>query len=93
MFIWLNKQGVQSEEGFALQFVGRFIAEYREGTKVMEVEIEDGFLHGKPAVNVSREAFKSWRDDSSILPKDDQNRIAENFRRACEFQGLSVVFD
>lgn len=93
MFTWLNKQGVQSDEGFALQFVGRFTAEYREGSKVMEVEIEDGFLDGKPAVNVSRSAFKSWRDDSFTLPPADQNRIAENFRRACEFQGLSVVFD
>ncbi|MBK7617018.1 MAG: hypothetical protein IPJ08_22210 [Burkholderiales bacterium] len=93
MFTWKNKQGVQSDEGFALQFVGRFAAEYREGSKVMEVEIEDGFLDGKPAVNVSRAAFRSWRDDSSTLPPDDQIRIADNFRRACEFQGLSVVFD
>lgn len=93
MFTWLNKQGVQSDEGFALQFVGRFIAEYREGSKVMEVEIEDGFIDGKPAVNVSLGAFKSWRDDPSTLSKDNQNRIAENFRRACEFQGVSVAFD
>ncbi|CAM3573492.1 hypothetical protein BOSP111201_13140 [Bordetella sputigena] len=93
MFTWLNKQGVQSDEGFALQFVERFSAEYREGSKVMEVEIEDGFLNGKPAVNVSREAFKAWQGDSSTLPEDVQKRIADNFRRACEFQGLSVVFD
>jgi len=93
MFTWLNKQGVQSDEGFTLQFVGRFTAEYREGSKVMEVEIEDGFLNGKPAVNVSRGAFKSWRGDSSVLSQDVQSRIADNFRRACEFQGLSVVFD
>ncbi len=92
MFTWLNKQGVQSDEGFSFQFVGRFAAEYREGTKVMVVAIEDGFLDGKPAVNVSRGAFGSWRDGSSTLP-GDQTRIADNFRRACEFQGLRVVFD
>jgi hypothetical protein len=93
MFTWLSKQGVQSDEGFSLQFVGRFSAEYREGSKVMEVAIEDGFLGGKPCVNVSRGAFRSWRGDSAALSQDDQGRIADNFRRACEFQGLSVVFD
>lgn len=93
MFTWLNKQGVQSDEGFVLQFVGRFTAEYREGIKVMEVEIEDGFLNGRPAVNVSCTAFKSWRGESVTLPLETQNRIADNFRRACEFQGLGVVFD
>jgi len=93
MFTWLNKQGVQSDEGFAVQCVGRFTAEYREGSKVMEVEIEDGFFNGKPCVNVSRGAFASWRGQSATLSRDDQDRIADNFRRACEFQGLSVVFD
>ncbi len=93
MFTWLNKQGVQSDEGFSVQFVGRFTAEYREGAKVMVVAIEDGFLDGKPAVNVSTGAFCSWRDGSSTLPTSDQTRISENFRRACEFQGLRVVFD
>lgn len=93
MFTWLNKQGVQRDEGFALQFVGRFTAEYREGSKVMEVDIEDGFLNGKPVVNVSRGAFKTWQGNSVELAQDVQSQIADNFRRACEFQGLSVIFD
>jgi hypothetical protein len=93
LFTWINKQGVRSDEGFALQFVGRFTAEYREGTKVMEIEVEDGFLDGKPAINVARGAFGSWRGDSSPIPPDDQRRIADNVRRACEFQGLTVVFN
>ena len=92
MFTWLNKQGVASDEGFAVQFVGRFSAEYQEGSKVMKVEIEDGFFDGKPAVNVSRRAFSAWQGESSALPQEVQIRIADNFRRACEFQGLSVVF-
>lgn len=92
MFTWLNKQGVQSDEGFALQFTGRFTAEYKEGIRVMEVEIEHGLLNGSPAIHVSATAFKVWRGESEILPLETQKRIADNFRRACEFQGLSVVF-
>jgi hypothetical protein len=30
-FTWLNKQGVESDEGLVLQRVDRFAFEYREG--------------------------------------------------------------
>lgn len=93
MFTWLNKQGVVSDSGFILQFVDRFIAEYKEGVNTMKIEIEDGFINGKPTINVSHTAFAKWTGNGEPVQAEDQKRIAENFRLACEFQGLSVVFD
>jgi hypothetical protein len=39
-FVWLNKQGVASDEGFALQRVDRFAYEYREANRTMRFEGE-----------------------------------------------------
>ena len=48
MFTWLNKQGVQSDSGFIVQFAGRFTAEYREGGKIMTVALKLASALGSP---------------------------------------------
>jgi len=70
MFTWINKQGVQSDKGFAVQFTGRFTAEYREDGKVMTVDIEDGFCNGAPSIIISPTAFQRW--DSELTPLSDK---------------------
>lgn len=90
MFTWLNKQGVVSDEGFSVQFTGRFTAEYREAQRVMTLEVEDGFEGAQPCIAVGMSAFKKW-DTNLPLSVEEQRRISENFRRACEFQGLKLV--
>ncbi len=91
MFTWLNKQGVESDQGFSVQFTGRFTCEYREGNKVLELEIEDGFQGAKPCVSVNMDAFKVW--DGENLSPLRQQQIIENLRSAMEFQGLDLVID
>ena len=39
-FVWLNKQGVASDEGFVLQRVERFYFEYREANRRMRLNGE-----------------------------------------------------
>ncbi len=91
MFKWLNKQGVESDQGFVVQFTGRFTCEYREGAKSLELYIEDGFEGSKPCVAVKESAFQVLGDE--ILSPRRQKQIIKNFRDAVEFQGLALVVD
>ena len=51
MFTWLNKQGVRSDQGFEVQRTGRFEAEYYEGGKVINLEVESGVNGGTAVPN------------------------------------------
>ena len=87
-FHWLNKQGVESPLGFVVQFTGRFTAEYREGGRVLVIDVEDGSSGGKSAICYSSMSFRAW---SSNL--EEQQRVATNFKNAMMFQGLVPVAD
>ncbi|RUS67792.1 hypothetical protein CUZ56_00269 [Saezia sanguinis] len=90
MFKWINKQTVESDLGFILQFTGRFSAEYRENGRKMTLDIEFGSGAGGPCVIVERSSFKRWDNDSVPLSEEEQNRVINNFTSACEFQDLEV---
>ena len=93
MFIWLNKQGVQSDAGFVVQFTGRFICEYREGGRILDLEVEDGVIGQQPCINIKRDVFESWNvaGVKHDIPEEQQLRMLQNFKDAMEFQGLHVV--
>jgi hypothetical protein len=93
MFIWINKQGVQSDRGFVVQFTGRFAAEYREGVSVVTLAVEDGVSGGLPAIIVSSEAFRRWDNDRAVIDPDKQERMLCNLREAAEFQGLKLLVE
>lgn len=91
MFTYINKQGVKSNKGFVVQFTGRFTAEYREGTKTITIELENGILpDGKYCEIIKPDAFIEW-DDGVLIPSEKQQEILKNFTEAVEFQGLGVV--
>lgn len=90
MFTWLNKQGVRSDHGFEVQFTGRFSAEYREGSQVIEVYVESG--GGVPSIIIDPDAFAHWKSGIPI-PREEQERILQNFREAMEFQGLKLLIE
>ena len=92
MFKWLNKQGVESDLGFTVQFTGRFTCEYREGVRVIEIEVEDGFNAGRPSVSISHDAFVKWKAVRPFheTPIVEQQKLMQNFTDAMNFQGLSV---
>lgn len=92
MFTWLNKQGVRSDEGFEVQFISRFAAEYREDKKIITLYVEDGLNSGLPCIIVGVKALEHWSDGSAI-ELDKQAKIMENFKKAMDFQGLGTVVD
>ena len=93
MFTWLNKQGIRSDSGFVVQFTDRFRAEYREGERIVSVYVEDGISGGIPAAIVGPDAFAHWDDDPAKFSEAERKRLFENFRFACEFQGLKMVVE
>lgn len=92
MFTWLNKQGVQSDRGFIVQRTGRFTAEYREGEKVVTLDVESGLSGGVPCIILEPNAFVRW-DDGSAIAEDQQAQLFQNVREAMEFQGLRIVVE
>lgn len=90
MFKWLNKQGVESDAGFVVQVTDRFLIEYREGIKMITVDVEPGvFPDGKFCVIISEDSFCKW-DGGFPIAKEKQAQILKNFTEAMEFQNVGV---
>lgn len=84
MFTWLNKQGVRSDEGFELQFTGRFTAEYRESGRTTKFYVDGG-----SAITVYEGSLDQlWRDTPD--PTKERARIIRNLNEALAFQGLRL---
>lgn len=88
MFSWINKQGVRSDEGFEVQFTGRFTAEYREGARYLVVDVEGS---GNGLIDFNSKAFEKWANSSMRNSAEDQARMLHNFMAALEFQGLKGI--
>ena len=88
MFTWVNNLCVRSDRGFEVQFTGRFSAEYREGGKVVMLDVESG--GGMPSIILNSHAFARWSDGTAIS-KEKQAQMLQNFKEAMEFQGLKTV--
>lgn len=75
MFRKLNKQGVESDAGFAVQIEDRFTLEYREGAKSFKIPIEFG-VDGKmrPCVNMER------KDLQNALGKSDKEEVEKHMQ-------------
>jgi hypothetical protein len=92
-FTWLNKQGVQSDQGFEVQIVSRDCIEYREFGRVITVDVEMGMSGSIPCLLISPGCFSRWDDmpQSATLDEDEQLRIERNFREAMRFQDVKIV--
>lgn len=92
MFTWLNKQGVQSDRGFVVQFTGRFTAEYRDQSRIVSLDVESGLSEGKQCIILSPDAFDRW-DDGTPIPATQRSSLFQNIKDALEFQGLKMVVE
>lgn len=91
MFKWLNKQGVQSDNGFIVQVVSRFLIEYRQQSKIISVGIEiDSVSNSSVKIIIHKSSFAHWRDGTSISAKE-QLQIIKNFIDAMKFQDIKVI--
>ena len=86
-FTWLNKQGVENENGEIVQFTGRFSAEYRKGGKVIELWVEDGIMGGT-SITYRRKDFEKWSTGGGLLSPPEKEQALNTFREALKFQGL-----
>ena len=85
-FSWINKQGVESDSGFIVQRAGRFTEEYREGGRVIVIDVEGGFMGDKHVTNYRRASFAAWSKDPV-----EQQHVIDNYRSALVFQGSLPV--
>ncbi len=93
MFTWLNKQGVKSNKGFVVQSMNRFTIEYRESGKVICLSVERGLQPtGKACVYIYLDEVRQW-SNGTLIPKDQQKKILQNFKDAMEFQGVDVIVE
>lgn len=90
MFTYINKQGVKSEQGFIVQRTGRFTAEYIEGLKKIEIEVEGGLMGSNPCLNYSRSSFERWVGGAALTAAEKE-RVVLNFRAALQFQGIVPI--
>jgi len=98
-FTWLNKQGVESDEGFVLQSVDRFAFEYREANRILRLTGESlyGGLGGAsfgfgfdPGWRTAR-----WQPPFEDVPitEGDRERIVQNITDAMAFMDGKAEFD
>jgi hypothetical protein len=90
MFRWLNKQGVESSSGFALQRVERFWYEYREADHVMRVMVEPGTLDEE----IDEESIARWLPpyESEQVTAQKKVHIEANISDALTFMGIKHRF-
>jgi hypothetical protein len=81
-FHWINKQGVESSDGFIVQRTGRFTEEYREGSRSITIDVESGLSGGQHLVSYSRKSFDAWSPNPTEL-----QRVIANYRAALHFMG------
>ena len=89
MFTWLNKQGIRSKEGYEFQRTGRFTAEYRENGRTVDMYVEGGAGGALTIYEGSLEPLLAGIENP-FERKTEHNRLANNLRKALEFQGLKL---
>jgi len=80
----------ESDEGFAVEVLGRTGLRYTEGPKSLRIDSE--VLSGPHGMAVYKSSIKAWdppyNDESIDTVKRDE--IVENVRRAFRFQGFDI---
>jgi hypothetical protein len=95
---WLNKQGVESDQGFVLQRVDRYTYEYREANRTLRLDGESMFS-GLGGASFGFSFSPSWRTASWQPPNDavqisgrNREQIVENIKEAMAFKGGITEF-
>ena len=93
MFKWVDKSCVESDEGFALQFIGRFSFEYRAGETIVSGECENGAVGSDGVRNILVNSATIKFDSGDPIRETDKARIIKNISDAMSFQNLRLVLD
>ncbi len=93
-FVWLNKQGVASDEGFVLQRVDRYAYEYREANRFLRLKGEDFCTDGRYGFGFY--GFPDfWESPYNRVPitEADRERIITNIKEAMVFKNVLTKFE
>jgi hypothetical protein len=94
-FRWLNRQGVESTDGFILQSIDRYGYEYQESGHVLRVDVESlRDLTGTYSEDVYEDSFRRWLapHESEALSEDDIVRLKTNVSAALTFMQIKHRF-
>ena len=93
-FTWLNSQGVRSDTGIEVEFMGRYTIDYREPDIYLRLEISGELARGpggRFSIAFCREEMQShWA--FRTLPLDRQKQVEQNLIAALDFQSLDAEF-
>lgn len=95
IFQWLNKQGVESSEGFVLQRMHRHYYHYIEAGKVLKVIVEPCRDHnsGEYYEEISIQSLHAWESPChTALSSQEQSRFQANIGAALAFMGIRHRF-
>ena len=96
MFTWLNKQGVQSSEGYTLQSMHRFYYHYIEGDHRLQVNVEP-FTDDKDRYSegVYLDSLKQWLPPHEKEPISPERReeIQGRISAALKFMNIEHSFE
>ncbi len=94
-FAWLNKQGVQSSNGFILQSMHRFFYHYIEGPKRIQVDVEPlQDEKGNYYEGIYSDSIRKWLPphDHESVSHEQSDRIRRNISAALVFMGTAHKF-
>lgn len=94
MFTWLNKQGVEGDEGFSVQCISRYAFEYREGNNILTLRGDIGMCAGKACFIFDGNSISHWDNKPSLVPfsEEKKKKILSNFIAALKFQDVNVSY-
>jgi hypothetical protein len=96
MFTWINKQGVQSSDGFIFKSESRFYYHYIEEDMVLQV-YADGYFDGSNhfRVVIYTGSIDKWLPpyDQNQISDSERERIRNNISEALSFMGIDHRFE
>lgn len=87
----MNAPSAHGASGVQVRVTSRFTAEYRDGDKVVDIDVEPGVDDdGKLCVLLALDAFKRWRGGTPIS-SGERRLMLQTFVDAMRSDGLSVL--
>ncbi len=78
---------IESDEGFAVEVLGRTGLRYTEGSRSAKVDSE--VVMGPSGLVIYKSSIRAWGDGGEI-DEPERARIVENIRRAFAFKGYDI---
>jgi len=89
-FTWLNKQGVQADEGFVVQRIDRYHYHYVENGHVLSIEIEPGLQYTEVFLGERLQWEPPFENEE--IDRQKATDIEDRIQKALAFMGIRHRF-